>query len=557
MWCRRNILTITGTWMEKEKCQMHGQVSIYWVESHLTDIHGPGEDWRGNKRPQDPTMCGQICGSICLMHRNAKKSKHRPSRSPKLENARRLRDMFFIELDDEYFKRKMKNASRKLDIPMPAAMPCWLQPHQHRETCGTVGQQKTKYACVVEAFESKRISMEGSQSKNHEDHIAGKGVNSLSHYNLVHKFISYAWSHENNRCKGSIGERMGKLEKHRHGSWRKSKTKVRWSLKQGIRDTLFILRRLWILESKHQKYKGRVVLRGDIVKDDSGSCAVFTEQGSSASQMMAAKVMDAPSLLKIPWSEFPDIWIRLPKHKYPKSLSSMGNLYGHLVAGLLWEKRFVWKTDCKKFQIWNVYSFPERRIILVCVRWRYQNDRKETKPGSNVEKYSWKKLIRENRKNPRIHYLGNSHWDSEDDGRIKVWTWAISRKDHLNVHVTMILCGELQEMKKFVQRILSTLRHTPKGSIRMMVISGTWLWEKVVWNSRQQAKWWMEQSCWDSWWSISLKAGILFFKPPVFWKEENWKVNVVERKPFTTTDVEKPLNWFFARLFLSLSSVSS
>ena len=43
------------------------------------------------------------------------------------------------------------------------------------------------------------------------------------------------------------------------------------------------------LEAKHQKYKGRVVLRGDIVKDDSGSYAVFTEQGSSASQMTAAK----------------------------------------------------------------------------------------------------------------------------------------------------------------------------------------------------------------------------------------------------------------------------
>ena len=38
------------------------------------------------------------------------------------------------------------------------------------------------------------------------------------------------------------------------------------------------------LEAKHQKYKGRVVLRGDIVKDNSGSYAVFTEQGSSASQ---------------------------------------------------------------------------------------------------------------------------------------------------------------------------------------------------------------------------------------------------------------------------------
>ena len=51
------------------------------------------------------------------------------------------------------------------------------------------------------------------------------------------------------------------------------------------------------LETKHQKYKGRVVLRGDIVKDDSGSYAVFTEQGSSACQMTAAKVMDIISRL--------------------------------------------------------------------------------------------------------------------------------------------------------------------------------------------------------------------------------------------------------------------
>ena len=31
------------------------------------------------------------------------------------------------------------------------------------------------------------------------------------------------------------------------------------------------------LEHKLQEYKGRIVLRGDIVKDDSGACAVCTE----------------------------------------------------------------------------------------------------------------------------------------------------------------------------------------------------------------------------------------------------------------------------------------
>ena len=34
------------------------------------------------------------------------------------------------------------------------------------------------------------------------------------------------------------------------------------------------------------------MLRGDIVEDDSGACAVFTEPGSSAPQMTAAQVMD-------------------------------------------------------------------------------------------------------------------------------------------------------------------------------------------------------------------------------------------------------------------------
>ena len=51
------------------------------------------------------------------------------------------------------------------------------------------------------------------------------------------------------------------------------------------------------LEPQFQKYQGRVVLRGDIVKDDSGSYAVFTEQGSSAFQMTAANVIDIISRL--------------------------------------------------------------------------------------------------------------------------------------------------------------------------------------------------------------------------------------------------------------------
>ena len=115
-----------------------------------------------------------------------------------------------------------------------------------------------------------------------------------------------------------------------------------------------------------QKYQGRVVFRGDIVNYDSGSYAVFTEQGSSASQTTAAKVMDiisrlpgcagkaadamsaytqvkmkdARKLLKIPKSESPDSWIRLPRHKWPKSWSSMEDpvvLLERNLYGILWQ----------------------------------------------------------------------------------------------------------------------------------------------------------------------------------------------------------------------------
>ena len=89
--------------------------------------------------------------------------------------------------------------------------------------------------------------------------------------------------------------------------------------------------------AKVLKNKGRVVHRVDVMKDDAGSYAVFTEQGSSASQVTAAEILDviarlpgaegqasdvvsastqvkmedAPTLLKVSESEWPK---NLAKH---------------------------------------------------------------------------------------------------------------------------------------------------------------------------------------------------------------------------------------------------
>ena len=157
------------------------------------------------------------------------------------------------------------------------------------KNCGSGGsdKNKTKLACILEADKSTRMRMGNSIPHNHEDHIAGKGEHSLQHYNLVHN--------ENSGSESSGGQGMGKIGENFGVTKVKSKKQVIDEARTSGATVHFAslmdichLKNAE-LEAKHQKYKGRVVLCGDIVKDDSGSYAVFTEQGSSTSQMTAAK----------------------------------------------------------------------------------------------------------------------------------------------------------------------------------------------------------------------------------------------------------------------------
>ena len=220
---------------------------------------------------------------------------------------------------------------------MVPAMPCrTCKKSKKGETRGKTNDFNSKFACILEASESTRLRMEETLPKYYENHTAVKRDNSLQHYNLVHTFIP--------------GPQAMKI--HAAKEWEKLEQIPAWDITKvrsksevideartkgakvhfaSLMDICHL--RNADLETKHQK--GRITLRGDIVKDDSGSYAVFTEQGSSASQMTAAKVMDiisrlpgcagqaadavsaytqvkmedAPKLLKIPKSECPEIWI--------------------------------------------------------------------------------------------------------------------------------------------------------------------------------------------------------------------------------------------------------
>ena len=68
-------------------------------------------------------------------------------------------------------------------------MPCKIHNARHRETCCTYNSdtRRTRYACIIVAHESTRTRTGKIEARDHEDLLAEKEFNSLSHYNLVHK----------------------------------------------------------------------------------------------------------------------------------------------------------------------------------------------------------------------------------------------------------------------------------------------------------------------------------------------------------------------------------
>ena len=129
-----------------------------------------------------------------------------------------------------------------------------------------------------------------------------------------------------------------------------------------------------------QKYKARVVIRGDNVKDDTGCQAASAEQGASASQVAASRVLDtlhrqlgmagdvndavsantqvemkdAPRFLKLLERECSTIWIRLLRirRRWPSGSLLESNLHGHPLTGLLVETQFGRKVnswECRHF----------------------------------------------------------------------------------------------------------------------------------------------------------------------------------------------------------------
>ena len=100
------------------------------------------------------------------------------------------------------------------------------------------------------------------------------------------------------------------------------------------------------------------------------------QAADAVSAYTQVKMEDAPKLLKTPKSECPDIWIRLPRHKWPKSWSSIEdpvvplerNLYGHSFGGLYGKgnlRKFFLKYGWEKVPNWErLFVNREKRLFL-------------------------------------------------------------------------------------------------------------------------------------------------------------------------------------------------
>ena len=114
------------------------------------------------------------------------------------------------------------------------------------------------------------------------------------------------------------------------------------------------------------------------------------------------KMLQNCFFFKIPKSECPDIWIRLPKHIWPKTCPVWNsqsfllneNLYGHPLAGLLWERQFekiLLKHGWEKIPNWESLCVRREKGLFLSV---YVDDIKLARKKQNLDPM-WKVLKKE------------------------------------------------------------------------------------------------------------------------------------------------------------------
>ena len=125
------------------------------------------------------------------------------------------------------------------------------------------------------------------------------------------------------------------------------------------------------------------------------------QAADAVSAYTQVKLEDALTRLKIPKSECPDEWIRLPRHKWPKSRANIEdpvvhlerNEYGHPWARLLWERQFeevLLELRWEKVPNWECLFVRRKQGLFSSV---HVDDKKKAGKNQNMAPM-WKKLMK-------------------------------------------------------------------------------------------------------------------------------------------------------------------
>ena len=208
---------IIGTLMALETCLILAQVShnlLFSMKKLLTDILGPGGDWRENSLHPGQIIYGQSYGSQWERTRSWKKSKSG------------LRKRFILtvyENCDEFISStpRIRN-SRK---PSRTHVRSWK--HQLLLLWPVKLWRIVGVADLTKIRQNLRVfwKLMNPQECVWEtlNHIAGKGENSSQHYNLVHKFIPMPQAMKILAAKAAVDKEWEKLEKI--SAWNLTKVK--------------------------------------------------------------------------------------------------------------------------------------------------------------------------------------------------------------------------------------------------------------------------------------------------------------------------------------------
>ena len=210
------------------------RIDDHWNIDGSRDLSDPGTGFTQFILLEEKPPNGYMCSGVTLtrkqltsrpdhlwpelwksMGKNAKLMEKQKWSNAKLhlENARKLRGIYFIDPEDKEFKETIRNVRKKLETSVALAMPCKIM--KSKKNCGSGGSNKikTKIACILDADESTRLRMGNSLPNRHGDHIAGKGDKSQQHYSLVHKFIPMPQAMKILAAKAVVDKEWEKLEK--------------------------------------------------------------------------------------------------------------------------------------------------------------------------------------------------------------------------------------------------------------------------------------------------------------------------------------------------------